>query len=359
MAEISKENENSNFKDDMPKWSSPKQPSKVRLPLLHEVIPNSHITPVDPLRKMSRKIKSPSASNVSQNRSNPYAQKNNISPIYSSPLQPLTQQQQHQRQIPSIKSLVQMHNNLKMNRIDVNTPNHPAFSSTNSNSTQQPVSKGFVPSNQHRQPHQQVPHQNYYHQTQHLPFHPKNTLMSQTYYEQSQENYHFQKQNTLGMPSSVATHLVGFQTVSNNNNVPLPVPQLFNYPVNNTADSNSDRQIMENPNRYPIFLEQTFPAKKVITELNYHDYRHREVRIPTLIHEHIVPLNQNNGPKKIKVLKRTRTGCLTCRKRRIKCDERKPYCLKCERSKKNCLGYMNLDKPDKLPKKKKKTTNSE
>lgn len=45
-------------------------------------------------------------------------------------------------------------------------------------------------------------------------------------------------------------------------------------------------------------------------------------------------------PEKRKVIKRrTRTGCLTCRKRRIKCDERKPKCHNCERLKKVCLGY--------------------
>lgn len=42
------------------------------------------------------------------------------------------------------------------------------------------------------------------------------------------------------------------------------------------------------------------------------------------------------------IKRRTRTGCLTCRKRRIKCDERKPGCFNCERSKKVCLGYENL-----------------
>lgn len=42
------------------------------------------------------------------------------------------------------------------------------------------------------------------------------------------------------------------------------------------------------------------------------------------------------------IKRRTRTGCLTCRKRRIKCDERKPHCFNCERSKKLCLGYEKL-----------------
>ncbi|ODV77061.1 uncharacterized protein CANTADRAFT_23893 [Suhomyces tanzawaensis NRRL Y-17324] len=43
------------------------------------------------------------------------------------------------------------------------------------------------------------------------------------------------------------------------------------------------------------------------------------------------------------IKRRTRTGCLTCRKRRIKCDERKPTCFNCERSKKVCLGYEKLN----------------
>lgn len=47
-------------------------------------------------------------------------------------------------------------------------------------------------------------------------------------------------------------------------------------------------------------------------------------------------------PRKIR--KRTRTGCLTCRKRRIKCDERKPYCNNCEKSKKCCAGYVDISK---------------
>lgn len=42
------------------------------------------------------------------------------------------------------------------------------------------------------------------------------------------------------------------------------------------------------------------------------------------------------------IKRRTRTGCLTCRKRRIKCDERKPHCFNCERSKKVCLGYESV-----------------
>ncbi|KAJ5081786.1 Protein of unknown function DUF3468 [Penicillium alfredii] len=37
--------------------------------------------------------------------------------------------------------------------------------------------------------------------------------------------------------------------------------------------------------------------------------------------------------------KRTKTGCLTCRKRRIKCGEEKPTCTNCVKSKRDCEGY--------------------
>ncbi|TVY64287.1 putative transcriptional regulatory protein, partial [Lachnellula suecica] len=37
--------------------------------------------------------------------------------------------------------------------------------------------------------------------------------------------------------------------------------------------------------------------------------------------------------------KRTKTGCRTCRKRRIKCGEERPTCQNCIKSKRNCEGY--------------------
>lgn len=37
--------------------------------------------------------------------------------------------------------------------------------------------------------------------------------------------------------------------------------------------------------------------------------------------------------------KRTKTGCLTCRKRRIKCGEERPVCRNCIKSKRHCEGY--------------------
>lgn len=40
-----------------------------------------------------------------------------------------------------------------------------------------------------------------------------------------------------------------------------------------------------------------------------------------------------------KARKRTKTGCLTCRRRRIKCGEERPMCNNCVKSKRNCEGY--------------------
>ncbi|KAJ8611842.1 hypothetical protein MRB53_037755 [Persea americana] len=37
--------------------------------------------------------------------------------------------------------------------------------------------------------------------------------------------------------------------------------------------------------------------------------------------------------------KRTKTGCLTCRRRRIKCGEERPICRNCIKSKRHCDGY--------------------
>ncbi|KAJ1305773.1 hypothetical protein OPQ81_010503 [Rhizoctonia solani] len=53
---------------------------------------------------------------------------------------------------------------------------------------------------------------------------------------------------------------------------------------------------------------------------------------------------------------RTRSprGCLTCKQRRKKCDETKPICQRCNQGKFKCLGYVYLDSPQSLPKKKEK-----
>jgi hypothetical protein len=39
---------------------------------------------------------------------------------------------------------------------------------------------------------------------------------------------------------------------------------------------------------------------------------------------------------------KVRTGCVTCKARRVKCDETKPLCLKCTKSGRRCDGYVPL-----------------
>ncbi|KAK6836590.1 hypothetical protein PG987_007085 [Apiospora arundinis] len=46
-----------------------------------------------------------------------------------------------------------------------------------------------------------------------------------------------------------------------------------------------------------------------------------------------------SGRHKKEIKRRTKTGCLTCRKRRIKCDEQHPVCKNCQKSKRDCMGY--------------------
>ncbi|KAF2869955.1 hypothetical protein BDV95DRAFT_608757 [Massariosphaeria phaeospora] len=53
----------------------------------------------------------------------------------------------------------------------------------------------------------------------------------------------------------------------------------------------------------------------------------------------------SGGRHKKEIKRRTKTGCLTCRKRRIKCDEAHPMCRNCQKSKRECLGYDPIFKP--------------
>ncbi|KAL2176994.1 uncharacterized protein P884DRAFT_243757 [Thermothelomyces heterothallicus CBS 202.75] len=58
---------------------------------------------------------------------------------------------------------------------------------------------------------------------------------------------------------------------------------------------------------------------------------------PGMAHDPRIALSGGRHKKEIK--RRTKTGCLTCRKRRIKCDEAHPTCNNCKKSKRECLGY--------------------
>jgi hypothetical protein len=55
--------------------------------------------------------------------------------------------------------------------------------------------------------------------------------------------------------------------------------------------------------------------------------------------EDLSPTGTGPGTSVNKMRKRTKTGCLTCRKRRIKCGEERPTCANCIKSKRQCEGY--------------------
>ncbi|KAK4235034.1 hypothetical protein C8A03DRAFT_37141 [Achaetomium macrosporum] len=68
---------------------------------------------------------------------------------------------------------------------------------------------------------------------------------------------------------------------------------------------------------------------------------------PSLAHDPRISLSGGRHKKEIK--RRTKTGCLTCRKRRIKCDEAHPTCNNCKKSKRECLGYDPIFKQQQGP----------
>ncbi|KAI0139424.1 hypothetical protein F4776DRAFT_587965 [Hypoxylon sp. NC0597] len=53
----------------------------------------------------------------------------------------------------------------------------------------------------------------------------------------------------------------------------------------------------------------------------------------SLIERNRAPIKRRANHSKV------RTGCITCKRRRVKCDERKPYCGRCEKSGYVCAGY--------------------
>ncbi|KAF2761681.1 hypothetical protein EJ05DRAFT_496583 [Pseudovirgaria hyperparasitica] len=57
----------------------------------------------------------------------------------------------------------------------------------------------------------------------------------------------------------------------------------------------------------------------------------------------------SGGRHKKEIKRRTKTGCLTCRKRRIKCDEAHPICNNCRKSKRDCAGYDPIFKQQPSP----------
>ncbi|OAG39753.1 hypothetical protein AYO21_06028 [Fonsecaea monophora] len=56
--------------------------------------------------------------------------------------------------------------------------------------------------------------------------------------------------------------------------------------------------------------------------------------------------HEDKGPKVFEIMIRigktkVRTGCITCKRRRVKCDETRPSCNRCVKAGKSCEGYAN------------------
>ena len=49
--------------------------------------------------------------------------------------------------------------------------------------------------------------------------------------------------------------------------------------------------------------------------------------------------SSNKQVNPCQVIQKTRTGCATCRKRRVKCDEQRPHCKRCVKAQRQCEGY--------------------
>ncbi|KAI3398309.1 hypothetical protein diail_9532 [Diaporthe ilicicola] len=56
------------------------------------------------------------------------------------------------------------------------------------------------------------------------------------------------------------------------------------------------------------------------------------------------------GTRKRACISKVRTGCTTCKERRVKCDEAKPTCLRCARARQSCKGYSLLPSKPRPPK---------
>ncbi|KAH6857184.1 hypothetical protein B0I37DRAFT_390174 [Chaetomium sp. MPI-CAGE-AT-0009] len=50
-------------------------------------------------------------------------------------------------------------------------------------------------------------------------------------------------------------------------------------------------------------------------------------------------MEPNKGQRVVQFHTKVKTGCLTCKKRKVKCDEVKPHCRRCTSSGRECEGY--------------------
>ncbi|KAF2484765.1 hypothetical protein BDY17DRAFT_135153 [Neohortaea acidophila] len=49
--------------------------------------------------------------------------------------------------------------------------------------------------------------------------------------------------------------------------------------------------------------------------------------------------SSNRKRKRVLTLPPSSNGCITCRSRRVKCDETRPFCRRCVQARRTCKGY--------------------
>lgn len=101
-----------------------------------------------------------------------------------------------------------------------------------------------------------------------------------------------------------------------------------------------------------VYVGEIFHEQSILPHLPYQDIQpgaHSGPAIwqvqtslePNRDQLHSIPHQGSRSKKNPQIARtRSRSGCITCRNRRIKCDEGKPVCLHCMRSRKVCLGYL-------------------
>ena len=90
----------------------------------------------------------------------------------------------------------------------------------------------------------------------------------------------------------------------------------------------------------PIFYPRPYKHPNYLYKNDYvpiQPYPQPQIQIPS-VNSHCYLTSTNSKPIRRKAFsKRSKLGCLTCRSRRIKCDELKPICTHCKKSKRECI----------------------
>ncbi|EMT61745.1 Putative transcriptional regulatory protein C15D4.02 [Fusarium odoratissimum] len=121
---------------------------------------------------------------------------------------------------------------------------------------------------------------------------------------------------------------------------PSPMPVSMPLPSMRTIE-NPHGPPVSNPQGMPMNMHMA-PTSGGVPFYSHQGMPMTSYGLPDSMARYAIPhdprLLGHRGPKK-EIKRRTKTGCLTCRKRRIKCDETHPTCNNCKKSKRECLGY--------------------